>query len=85
MLDVTHKLATAETALAELAADPFLTTPQRKAVRGCLSAIQGVTLMRRHAQLRPVPRTDVVCAAPVIERQFLAAGDDSQGGGQDAA
>ena len=85
MLDVTHKLATAETALAELAADPFLTTPQRKAVRGCISSLQGIAKMRLHALLRPVPRTAAVCAAPVIERQFLAAGDDSQGGGKDAA
>jgi len=84
MLDVTHKLATAETALAELAADPGLTTPQRKAVRGCLSSIQGVALMRRHALLRPVPRTDAVRVTPIVERQRLAAGDDTHGG-NDAA
>ena len=77
-----RKFSEAETAVAALAADPFLTKPQRKALRGALGAIQGVALMRRHALLRMIPGGMVSCADK-RERQLPAG--DRDGGHDDAA
>jgi len=79
---VDRKLGTAETALADLAADPYLSMGQRRAVRGCLSTVRGVGLMRRHALLRPVPSH---LSSLVPDRKLLAAGDDSFESPPDAA
>ncbi|MGE4536622.1 MAG: hypothetical protein AB7D37_06055 [Desulfovibrio sp.] len=77
-----RKFSEAETAVADLAADPFLTKPQRQALRGALGTIQGVALVRRHALLRMIPG-GLAPVADFRERQLPAG--DRDGGCDDAA
>ncbi|EFL53135.1 hypothetical protein DesfrDRAFT_0183 [Solidesulfovibrio fructosivorans JJ]] len=77
-----RKFSEAETAVAALAADPFLTMSQRHALRGALGTIQGVALVRRHALLRLVP-CGMIPPVDCRERQLPAG--DRDGGRDDAA